>query len=123
QLGEVVVTALGISKEQRALGYATATINSEALVKTASPNFATALYGKAPGVTINATPGGATSGVSINIRGFSSITGNTQPLLVLDGVPIRNGESRNGVYWGDQRIRGNGLLYLNPADIENISVL
>ncbi|MCE6990521.1 SusC/RagA family TonB-linked outer membrane protein [Dyadobacter sp. CY323] len=123
QLGEVVVTALGISKEQRAIGYATATINNEALVKTASPNFATALYGKAPGVTINATPGGATSGVSINIRGFSSITGNTQPLLVLDGVPIRNGESRNGDYWGDQRIRGNGLLDLNPADIENISVL
>ncbi|HEV7380723.1 MAG TPA: SusC/RagA family TonB-linked outer membrane protein, partial [Dyadobacter sp.] len=73
--------------------------------------------------TINATPGGATSGVNINIRGFSSITGNTQPLIVLDGIPIRNGESRNGDYWGDQRIRGNGLLDLNPADIENISVL
>ncbi|KAA0990866.1 SusC/RagA family TonB-linked outer membrane protein [Dyadobacter aurulentus] len=123
QLGEVVVTALGISKEQRAVGYATAIVNNEALIKTASPNFATALYGKAPGVTINATPGGATSGVSINIRGFSSITGNTQPLLVLDGIPIRNGESRNGDYWGDQRLRGNGLLDLNPADIENISVL
>lgn len=123
QLNEVVVTALGISKEQRALGYATAIVNNEALIKTASPNFATALYGKAPGVTINATPGGATSGVSINIRGFSSITGNTQPLIVLDGIPIRNGEARNGDFWGDQRIRGNGLLDLNPADIENISVL
>ena len=123
QLNEVVVTALGIKKEERALGYATSTINNESLVKTASPNFATALYGKAPGVTINATPGGATSGVSVSIRGFSSISGNTQPLLVLDGIPIRNGESRNGDYWGDQRIRGNGLLDLNPADIENISVL
>lgn len=123
QLNEVVVTALGIAKEQRALGYATATINNESLVKTASPNFATALYGKAPGVTINATPGGATSGVSVSIRGFSSISGNTQPLLVLDGVPIRNGEARNTDFWGDQRIRGNGLLDLNPADIESISVL
>ncbi|KAA6440324.1 SusC/RagA family TonB-linked outer membrane protein [Dyadobacter flavalbus] len=123
QLNEVVVTALGISKEQRALGYATAIVNNEALIKTASPNFATALYGKAPGVTINATPGGATSGVSINIRGFSSITGNTQPLIVLDGIPIRNGEARNGDFWADQRLRGNGLLDLNPADIENISVL
>jgi iron complex outermembrane receptor protein len=123
QLNEVVVTALGIKKEQRALGYATAIINNESLVKTASPNFATALYGKAPGVTINATPGGATSGVSVSIRGFSSISGNTQPLLVLDGVPIRNGEARNTDYWGDQRIRGNGLLDLNPADIENISIL
>jgi iron complex outermembrane receptor protein len=123
QLNEVVVTALGIPKEQRALGYATATINNESIVKTASPNFATALYGKAPGVNINATPGGATSGVSVSIRGFSSISGNTQPLLVLDGVPIRNGEARNTDYWGDQRIRGNGLLDLNPADIESISVL
>lgn len=122
-LQEVTVTALGIPKESRALGYATTTIKSDALIKTASPNFATALYGKAPGLTINATPGGATSGVSINIRGFSSITGNTQPLIVLDGIPIRNGESRNGDYWGDQRIRGNGLLDLNPADIENITVL
>ncbi len=123
QLNEVVVTALGISREQRSLGYATTSINNEALVKTATPNFATALYGKAPGVTINATPGGATSGVAINIRGQSSITGNTQPLIILDGVPIRNGEARNTDYWGDQRIRGNGLLDLNPADIENISVL
>lgn len=123
-LNEVVVTALGIPKEQRALGYATTTINNQALVKTASPNFAQALYGKAPGVTINATPGGATSGVSISIRGFSSISGGTQPLLVLDGVPIRNGEANKGEgYWSDQRIRGNGLLDLNPADIESISVL
>ena len=122
-INEVVVTALGITKEQRALGYATAIVNSEALVKTANTNFATALYGKAPGLTINATPGGATSAVNINIRGLSSITGNTQPLIVMDGIPIRNGEARNGDYWGDQRIRGNGLLDLNPADIENISVL
>ncbi|MBD2701815.1 SusC/RagA family TonB-linked outer membrane protein [Spirosoma sp. BT702] len=122
-LDEVVVTALGITKEQRAIGYATSVVKSDQLVKTANTNFATALYGKAPGVTINATPGGATSGVSINIRGFASITGNTQPLIVMDGVPIRNGEARNGDYWGDQRIRGNGLLDLNPADIENISIL
>ncbi|WP_028524614.1 SusC/RagA family TonB-linked outer membrane protein [Runella limosa] len=123
QLQEVVVTALGIGKEQRGLGYATATIKNDALVKVASPNFAAALYGKAPGVMINATPGGATSGVSISIRGFSSIAGNTQPLIILDGIPIRNGEARNTDYWGDQRIRGNGLLDINPADVENISVL
>ncbi|RRB07710.1 SusC/RagA family TonB-linked outer membrane protein [Larkinella rosea] len=122
-LDEVVVTAFGVSQEKRALGYATAVVNNEALVKTASPNFATALYGKAPGVMINATPGGATSAVSISIRGLSSITGNTQPLIVMDGIPIRNGEVRNNDYWGDQRIRGNGLLDLNPADIENISIL
>jgi iron complex outermembrane receptor protein len=122
-LNEVVVTALGIDRDKRALGYGTTVVGSEALVKTASPNFANALYGKAPGVTINSTPGGATSGVSINIRGFASITGNTQPLIVMDGIPIRNGSFNNGDFWGDQRIRGNGLLDLNPADIENISIL
>jgi iron complex outermembrane receptor protein len=122
-INEVVVTALGVTKEQRALGYATTVVKNDALVKAASPNFATALYGKAPGVVINATPGGATSAVSISVRGFASITGNTQPLIVMDGIPIRNGEVRNTDYWGDQRIRGNGLLDLNPADIENISIL
>ena len=122
-LNEFVVTALGIPREERALGYATAVVKNDALIKTASPNFATALYGKAPGVTINATPGGATSAVSISIRGLASITGNTQPLIVMDGIPIRNGAVSNNDYWGDQRIRGNGLLDLNPADIENISIL
>ncbi|MCP9768698.1 SusC/RagA family TonB-linked outer membrane protein [Lacihabitans sp. LS3-19] len=122
-LDEVVVTALGITKEQRAIGYATSTIKSEEITRTASPNFASALYGKAPGVVINATPGGATSGVNINIRGFASITGNTQPLIVLDGIPIRSGEFRNTSYWSNQRIQGNGLLDINPADIENISIL
>lgn len=122
-IDEVVVTAFGVTKQQRALGYATAIVKSDQLVKTANTNFATALYGKAPGVMISATPGGATSGVNISIRGLSSITGNTQPLIVMDGIPIRNGEARNGNYWADQRIRGNGLLDLNPADIEDISIL
>ncbi|TAE24450.1 MAG: SusC/RagA family TonB-linked outer membrane protein [Cytophagales bacterium] len=122
-MNEVVVAAFGLSKEKRSVGYATSMVKSEQLVKVANTNFATALYGKAPGVTIGAMPGGATSGVNINIRGLSSITGNTQPLIVMDGIPIRNGEARNGDYWGDQRIRGNGLLDINPADIEDISIL
>lgn len=123
ELSEVVVTALGITKDKKALGYATTTIKSESLVQAASPNFATALYGKAPGVTIGATPGGATSAVNISIRGLSSISGKTQPLIVMNGVPIRDGEVSNDNYWGDQRIRGNGLLDINPEDIENISIL
>jgi iron complex outermembrane receptor protein len=122
-LEDVVVTALGISKAKRNLGYATAMIGASDIVKTASPNVATSLYGKAPGVNIQATPGGATSGVSVNIRGFSSITGSTQPLIVLNGVPMRNGDFNNGDYWSDQRIRGNGLNDINPADIESVSIL
>lgn len=119
----VVVTALGISRSKKALGYATVELTSEDITMTQVTNFASALYGKAPGVNIRSKPGGATSGININIRGQTSITGNTQPLIVLDGVPIRNGEFNNSNYWGDQRIRGNGLLDINPEDIANISVL
>jgi iron complex outermembrane receptor protein len=122
-LENVVVTAFGVSKKSRALGYASSTIKSDALVKTASPNFASALYGKSPGVRISSAPGGATSGVNITIRGVNSITGRTQPLIVLDGIPIRDGEVTNNDYWKDQRIRGNGLLDINPEDIDNISIL
>lgn len=123
QLQEVVVTALGISREQKALGYAVATVDSKELTKTGTTNFATALYGKAPGVRIQQTPGGSTSAVNINIRGVNSITGRNQPLIVVDGVPIRDGEVQNNNYWGDQRLRGNGLLDINNEDIENISIL
>jgi iron complex outermembrane receptor protein len=122
-LEEVVVTSLGIKKEQKALGYAVSTVTAEQLTQAGSPNFATALYGKAPGVRIGSTPGGATSAVNITIRGVNSITGRSQPLIVLDGVPIRDGEVRNNDYWNDQRLRGNGLLDLNPEDIENITIL
>jgi iron complex outermembrane receptor protein len=122
-LGEVVVTSLGISKQKKALGYASSTIKAEDITLTGSPNFAGALYGKAPGVRIGATPGGATSAVNITIRGINSITGKNQPLIVLNGIPIRDGEVSNNNYWGDQRIRGNGLLDINPEDIDNISIL
>jgi len=122
-LDEVVVTAMGVSKERKALGYAMSTIPSAELTKVASTNFATTLYGKAPGVRVSSSPGGATSAVNINIRGVNSITGKSQPLIVVDGVPIRDGEVNNSNYWGDQRLRGNGLIDLNPEDIENISIL
>ncbi|XOV94496.1 MAG: SusC/RagA family TonB-linked outer membrane protein [Bacteroidota bacterium] len=123
QLGEVVVTAYGIEKDTRKLGYAVSKIESVDINRTAAPTLGASLYGKAPGLQIQSTPGGATSGVSLNIRGFASITGNTQPLIVMNGVPIRSGEFNNGNYWGDQRIRGNGLTDLNPADIEDITIL
>lgn len=122
-LSELVVTALGVSRESKALGYATSTINSDELIRVATPNLGTALYGKAPGVRISAAPGGATSAVNITIRGVNSITGRNQPLIILDGVPIRDGEVQNNNYWGDQRQRGNGLGEINPEDVESISIL
>jgi len=122
-LNEVVVTAMGINKQQKALGYSAPTVSSNQIIKTNPANFASALYGKVPGLRIATSPGGSTSGVNIVIRGVNSITGKTQPLIVMDGVPIRDGEFNNGNYWGDQRLRGTGLLDINPEDIETISVL
>ncbi|MFN4147220.1 MAG: SusC/RagA family TonB-linked outer membrane protein [Runella sp.] len=122
-LSEVVVTALGVSREQKALGYATTTVQANDITRVGATNVANALYARAPGVRIASTPGGATSPVSIQIRGVNSITGRNQPLIILDGVPIRSEEVANNNYWGDQRIRGNGLNDINPEDIENISIL
>jgi iron complex outermembrane receptor protein len=120
---DVVVTSLGIQKQQKSLGYATTTIKSEELTKTAPTNLGAAIYGKAPGVRIAASPGGSLGGVAIQIRGINSLFGRTQPLLVMDGVPIHDGNFNNGNYWGDQRLRGNGLVDINPEDIENLTIL
>ena len=129
-LAEVVVTALGIKKDTRKVGYAVSTIDSKDLVKVGAPNFASALYGKAAGVRIQAAPGGNTSAVSMTVRGLSSITGNNQPLLVVDGVPVRNGNANNGEDenktsrgWDNDRIQGNGIIDINPEDVESISIL
>ena len=119
----VVVTALGQHQQKRSLGYATTTVQAEEITKTAPTNFASALYGKVPGMRVATAPGGSTSGVAIQLRGINSITGRTQPLIVMDGVPIHDGDFNNGNYWNDQRLRGNGLVDLNPDDIESITVL
>lgn len=129
ELETVVVTGLGIAKEARAVGYAVTSIKSTELTKVGTPNFATALYGKAPGVRIQQVQGGSIAGVSITVRGLSSITGSTQPLVVMNGVPIRNGgtgsgnESTFAEFGGEGRIRGNGLIDINPEDIEDLTIL
>ncbi|MEN7549379.1 SusC/RagA family TonB-linked outer membrane protein [Rapidithrix thailandica] len=129
ELNEVVVTALGIQREEKSLGYAVTSVSAKDLVTTGSTNFGSALYGKAAGVKISTAPGGATSAVNVQIRGVNSLNYNTQPLYVVDGVQIRNsgqsgsGGINNGGYWNDQKIRGNGLLDINPEDIESLTVL
>ena len=122
-LNEVVVTAFGIQRQQKSLGYASTTIKAQELVTTAPTNFASALYGKAPGVRIATAPGGAFGGVSVQIRGINSLGGRTQPLIIMDGIPIHDGDFNNNNYWGDQRVRGNSLIDLNPEDIESLTVL
>lgn len=129
ELSEVVVTSLGIKREQKSLGYAVSTVTAKQLTEAGNTNFASALYGKAAGVKITTAPGGASSAVNVQIRGINSLGYNQQPLYVVDGVMIRN-DAQNGAngannndYWGDQRIRGNGILDINPSDIESLTVL
>lgn len=127
QLKEVVVTAMGIKKDTKRLGYAVSTIESDEIVKAGATNFASAMYGKAPGIRITQTQGGSAGAVSINVRGLTSITGNNQPLIILDGVPIRNGGTGKSTdfaeFGNDGQIRSNGLVDINPEDIESVGVL
>lgn len=127
QLKEVIVTAMGIKKDTKRLGYAVSTIESDEIVKAGATNFASAMYGKAPGIRITQTQGGSAGAVSINVRGLTSITGNNQPLIILDGVPIRNGGTGKSTdfaeFGNDGQIRSNGLVDINPEDIESVSVL
>jgi TonB-linked SusC/RagA family outer membrane protein len=123
QMEGVVVTALGVKRQERSLGYSTSTVSSGDLVKTAPTNFAGALYGKVPGLQVSQAPGGSTAGVVMQVRGLNSISFSSTPLIILDGVPIRDGGFNNGNYWGDQRVRSNGLTDLNPEDMESVTVL
>ena len=127
QLKEVVVTAMGIKKDTKRLGYAVSTIESDEIVKAGATNFASAMYGKAPGIRITQTQGGSAGAVSINVRGLTSITGNSQPLIILAGVPIRHGGTGKRTdfaeFGNDGQIRSNGLVDINPEDIESVSVL
>ncbi|WP_244898121.1 SusC/RagA family TonB-linked outer membrane protein [Niastella yeongjuensis] len=128
-MNEVVVTALGVNKYSRSLGYSISTVTAENLSAAGNTNFASALYGRSPGVMIKTAPGGATSAVQVQIRGVNSLNFNAQPLYVVDGIIIRNTNEKgitginNGGYWTDPRIRGNGILDINIADIDNLSIL
>ena len=120
-LDEVVVTALGIKKEQRALGYAVSAVSSEELTLASNPNVMTSLYGKAAGVQIKSNPGGATAGVKVVIRGNNSITGFNQPLFIVDGIPIEHGDSEYNRWGGSDP--GNGANDINPEDVESMTIL
>lgn len=107
EIEEVVVTALGIQRQKRALGYSTATVKNEMLTQAAPVNAVNGLQGKISGVNITSINNGVFENVKINIRGIRSLTGNNNPLLVVDGVMTPLG------YFSS----------INPQDIENINVL
>jgi TonB-linked SusC/RagA family outer membrane protein len=122
ELDEVVVTALGVSREKKSLGYSVQEVDGEAVSGTAQSNFASSLSGKVSGVQIKApsTMGGSSN---VLIRGSTSMTGNNQPLYVIDGVPVDNSNYATGSDgWGGFDY-GNVAQDLNPNDIESISVL
>jgi TonB-linked SusC/RagA family outer membrane protein len=124
QLSEVVVTALNIPREKASLGYATQTLGNESVAKVKQQNFVNSLSGKIAGVQIRTT-GNFGSSTNIVIRGNKSVTGNNQPLFVVDGVPVDNRTGndlyqRNGRYGFDY---GNATSDINPEDIESINVL
>ena len=119
-LGEVVVTALGVPKQARSVGYATSKISPAEIERTNAINPVTALQGKVAGVSINiGGASGVTSSSSITIRGAKSIDKNNSPIFVVDGMIIQEPitGALSGTDWGSQ------LKNLNPADYESVTVL
>ncbi|MDN3690300.1 SusC/RagA family TonB-linked outer membrane protein [Cyclobacterium jeungdonense] len=127
-LEEVVVTALGIKREAKSLGYATSTVESEEMTINRTPNFINSLQGKVAGVNISSMGSGPQGSSKIRIRGVSSFGGNNSPLIVVNGVPIDNtnfGVSGDVSEVGSNRKSdsGDGLSSINPDDITSMSVL
>ncbi len=120
-LDEVVVTALGQSREKKGLGYAVQDVKGEELETARESNIVNSLQGKVSGVQITNSSGNVSSGSRIVIRGMSTLGGNNQPLFVVDGVPIINSYTSAGAYSGTDY--GNSAMDINPSDIENISIL
>ncbi|MBC6990048.1 SusC/RagA family TonB-linked outer membrane protein [Hymenobacter sp. BT491] len=126
QLNEVVVTALGIEKDKRTLGYATQELKGNELAQKSEPNVVNALQGKVSGVNITGASGLAGSSTNINIRGITSLGGSNQPLFVVDGIPISNDADRTnggaaGTLYGAQT--SNRAADIDPENIASISIL
>jgi TonB-linked SusC/RagA family outer membrane protein len=123
ELTEIVVTAQGVHREQKALGYATTTISAATLAEKPETDIGRALQGRTPGLQILNSSGLAGSGSRINIRGNSSLTGNTQPLWVVDGVPINTQSNDINSNFQDGQVAPTRFLDIDPNNIESISVL
>lgn len=122
-IDEVIVTALGISRDKKSLGYSIVEVEGEDIQRVANENILNSLAGRVAGVSINST-GGPGSSVSMVIRGATSLTGDNQPLFVIDGVPLSNTLSNVGGVGDRNNVDfGNAISDINPEDIESISVL
>lgn len=123
QLEEVVVTAMGISREKKSLGYAIQEVKADELTKAGSPSVTSSLSGKVAGVQVNQFGGTVGASSRISVRGNGSLSADQQPLIVVDGVPISNDTQRTGDNYYEGVDYGSGLNDINPEDIESISVL
>lgn len=121
-LEEVVVTALGIKREKKSLGYSVTEVKGADLVESRDANFVNSLSGKVAGVNVSAPSTGAGGSSRVIIRGATSFSGNNQPLYVIDGVPIDNTVQSQAGKWGGQDW-GDAISSINPDDIETMSVL
>ncbi|MGB6269312.1 MAG: SusC/RagA family TonB-linked outer membrane protein, partial [Olleya sp.] len=121
-LDEVVVTALGIKREEKALGYSVQSIKGEGMTEARESNITNAISGKVAGVQVTGTSGSVGASSRIVLRGNSSITGNNEPLYVVDGVPIDNRSFGNAGSGGGVDLP-NGAADINPDDIESVTVL
>ena len=123
-LNEVVVTALGIKREKKALGYAVQEVKGSDLLQAHESNFTNDLSGKVAGLQVVRSSNGPGGSSKILLRGNNSLTGDNQPLIVVDGIPMNNftGAS-NTDFWNPSVDMGNGLSDINPDDIASISIL
>lgn len=121
-LGEIVVTALGIEREKKALGYSVTEVGGEDFTEAREINIANSLSGKIAGVNVSNIASGPAGSSRVIIRGNNSLTGNNQPLYVVDGIPIDNTNLGAAGMWGGSD-GGDGVSSVNPDDIETISVL
>lgn len=121
-LNEVVVTAQGIERDTRSLGYATQNVNGSALAQRSEPNVLNTLQGKVAGVNITSSSGAPGASTNINIRGITSFNGNNQPLIVVDGIIFSNDvdNSQNTLFGSQPSSR---LSDISPESIESINVL
>lgn len=121
-IDEVVVTALGIKRERKALGYSLGEVKGEELAKAKETNVINSLAGKVPGLIVSQTAGGPSGSARVIVRGSTEMTGNNQPLYVVDGVPLDNTNYGSAGTYGGYDL-GDGISSINPDDIESMSVL
>lgn len=128
QLGEVIVTALGIQKQKKSLGYAVQEVKGQTLVEARELNVVNDLSGKVAGLQVVRSGNGPGGSSQITLRGNNSLTGASQPLIVVDGIPMDNATGRVGIgatndFWNPSLDMGNGLSDINPDDIASVSIL